>query len=332
VGPPLADGSALLTSLSTLARQGRFHDVIDRVRSLAPDIAGHRAPFALLAAEMYGRLGEHDTADEWAGRALDLARRSLDRPAELRAAHLRGAIAWQRGAVEAAEEHFQHALELARTLHDAEVEARAFNNIGILQHLRVAPEAGLANFQVALAAYQQAGNARGMAETHHNMAISWRVLGNGARASDAADEAVRLARQVDDPTLLGLTLIGRAEAHLVLGDASLASVELDQAAAAYDSVHFAAGVPEVKRVQAAVARARSDPSAAKTLLLEATELGRLGAPLHTQAEIARDLGETLSVLADRTEARAAWARALALFERLGASRDAAALKALLAER
>ncbi len=185
MGSFLADESALLSELSALARQGRYREVVDRLRSLAPGVAEARTPLALLAAEAHGRLGEHDSADGWALRALDLARRSLDVRAEQRASHMRGAIAWQRGAVDEAEEHFQRALELARSLGDAEGQARAFNNIGILQHLRVAPEAALASYQPALAAYQQAGNVRGMAETYHNMAISWRALGNGPRARDA---------------------------------------------------------------------------------------------------------------------------------------------------
>lgn len=329
MGSFLADESALLSELSALARQGRYREVVDRLRLLAPGVAEARTPLALLAAESHGRLGEHDAADGWAVRALELAQRSLDARAEQRAAHLRGAIAWQRGAVDEAEEHFQRALELARALGDAEAQARAFNNIGILQHLRVSPEAALASYQPALAAYQQAGNARGMAETHHNMAISWRALGNAPRARDADDEAVRLALQAADPTLLGLTLAGRAEAHLMMGDHALAAAELAQATAAYAHVRFTAGIPEVKRVQAAVARAREDLPTAARLLQEARELSRVGVPLHTQAEIERDLGDTLDALGDAAGARAARERARALFRQLGARRAEQAVAALL---
>lgn len=325
----LADESALLSELSALARQGRYREVVDRLRSLPPGVAEARTPLALLAAESLGRLGEHDAADGWAVRALGLAQRSLDARAEQRAAHLRGAIAWQRGAVEEAEEHFQRALELARALGDAEAQARAFNNIGILQHLHVSPEAALASYQPALAAYQQAGNARGMAETHHNMAISWRALGNAPRARDADDEAVRLALRAADPTLLGLTLAGRAEAHLMMGDPALAAAELSQAAAAYAHVRFTAGIPEVKRVQAAVARARGHLPTAALLLQEARELSRVGVPLHTQAEIERDLGDTLDALGDAAGARAAREHARALFRQLGARRAEQALAAFL---
>lgn len=329
MGSYLADESALLSELAALAGLGRYREVVDRLRSLAPGVVEARTPLALLAAEAHGRLGEHDAADAWALRALGLAQQSLDIRAEQRASHLRGAIAWQRGAVEEADGHFQRALELARSLGDAAAQARAFNNIGILQHLRVAPEAALASYQPALAAYQQAGNLRGMAETYHNMAISLRSLGNGPLACDAADEAVRLALQASDPTLLGLTLVGRAEAHLMMGDHALASVELSQAAAAYTHVGFSAGIPEVKRVQAMAARAREDIPTAAGLLQEARELSSTGVPLHTRAEIERDLGDTLAALGDAAGARAARERALVLFRQLGARQAEQALAALL---
>jgi tetratricopeptide (TPR) repeat protein len=314
----LAEESALLAELRELAAQGRYREVLERLDGLPPEAAAERSPLALLAAEAHGRLGEHEAATRWAEQALALARARLDPSTELRAVHFQGAIAWQRGAVEEAEAHFQHALELARRLKDAAAQARALNNIGILEHLRVEPRAALASYQLALAAYQQAGNPRGMAETYHNMAISWRALGNAARARDAADEAVRLARQVGDATLLGLTLCGRAEVHLLDGDARFAEAELDRAADAYNQVRFEAGLPEIHRIRAAVARARSDLPTAVQSLQQAADLAREHAPLHTQAEVERDLGDLLVATGDRAGARAAYLRALALFRRLGA--------------
>jgi tetratricopeptide (TPR) repeat protein len=314
----LADESTLLSELRELAAEGRYRQVLDRLNGLPSSAVAERSPLVLLAAEAHGRLGEHEAATLSAVQALGLARARLDHSTELRAVHVQGAIAWQRGAVEEAETHFQHALELARRLHDAAAQARALNNIGILEHLRVEPQAALASYQLALAAYQQAGNARGIAETHHNMAISWRTLGNTSQARDAADEAVRLARLVGDATLLGLTLCGRAEVHLATGDAAFADAELDRATDAYERVHFTAGLPEIHRVRAGVARARGDLPTALRHLQQAAGLARAHAPLHTQAEVERDLGDTLAAAGDRAGARAAYLRAQALFRRLGA--------------
>lgn len=327
--PPLADESTLLLELQGLARQGRYREVVDRITALPSGVAEARSPLALLAAEASGRLGEHDGAARWATRALELALQQLDAPSELRSVHLQGAIAWQRGAWEEAERHFHRVLELARTLRDVAAEARAFNNLGILQNLRGDPQGALGTYQLALAAYQQAGNLRGIAETHTNLEISWLALGNARRARDAADEAVRLAREVGDATLVAVALVARAEATLALGDPDLAAAELLRAEETYVSVRFVAGLAEVRRLQAAVARARSDLSQAHRLLEAARELALQGASLDTQGEIERDLGDVLAASGDGAGARAARERALELFRRLGARHAAQALAALL---
>jgi tetratricopeptide (TPR) repeat protein len=330
VVPSLADESALLADLQELARAGRYRQLLDRLKSVPEPVVADHTPLALLAAEAHGRLGDHDAAERWAGQALDLARRRVDPQAELRATHYRGAIAWQRGNPEDAEAYFQRALELARTLGDAAALARAFNNLGILHDLHGATETALTSYQLALASYQQAGDLRGMAETHHNISISWGALGVPTRARGAAEQAVRLARQVGDPTLLGLTLVGLAVADLARGDPALAVVELDRATETYQSVNFTAGLPEVRRVQGAVARARGDSSGAIRLLTQAAKTAASdGAPLHTQAEIERDLGDALAAQGDHAGARAARERGLVLFRHLGARQAAAAISSLL---
>src|SRR2546426_12759182 len=145
----------------------------------------------------------------------------------------RSAIALERGDVDAAQRHFASALELARTLEDHAAQARCLNNLGIIANLGVDPRAALASYHLALAAYQQAGLARGMAETQHNIGISWRDVGDYARALAAAEEAVRLAQQqVRDEALSAQAITGRAEVHLLQGDAELAAAELALAGAA----------------------------------------------------------------------------------------------------
>ena len=326
----LADESALLGELRELASAGRYGNLVDRFESVPRPVALDHTPLALLAAEAYGRLGRHDDAIRWAGQALDLARRRHDPHAEQRATHYQVAIAWQRGDAEAAETHFQFALEQARALGDAAAQARAFNNLGILHDLRGATELALTSYELALASYQQAGDVRGMAETHHNLSISWGTLRSLMRARRAAEQAVRLALQVGDPTLLGLALVGRASADLALGDVPLAAATLERAAEAYETVRFAAGIPEVRRIEAAVARARGDlVGAIRVLTAAAAGSARAGAPLHTQAEIERDLGDALAAQGDGAGAHAARTRSLALFQRLGARQAVLTLERLL---
>ena len=326
----LSDESALLAELRGLAERGHHQEVLNRLERLPADTVERRTAFALLAAEAHGRLGAYPEAERWAQAALVIARSRGERHAELRARNYKGAIALERGDVEAAEPHFAAALELARSLEDHATEARCLNNLGIIANLQGDSRGALANYQLALAAYQQAGLARGMAETQHNIGISWRDLRDYWRALAAAEEATRLAeQQVRDDALSAQAITGRAELHLLQGDLELASAELARAAAAYERLHHPVGLAEVWRLQAGVARARGDSVEATATLRRAAELARGHGSAHTLAEIERDLGAALEASGDASGARAARERAVQLYRGLGAAKAAEAIADLI---
>jgi tetratricopeptide (TPR) repeat protein len=302
--PSLADESALLRELDGLAAAGRYQEVLDRLAAVPAATAAGRTPIALRAAEAHGRLGALTDAERWATVALGLARARGEQHAELRARNYQAAIALNRGNLDEAEEHFGAALEMARTLQDPAAEARCFNNLGIIAFLRGNPKAALASYQPALAAYQRAGLVRGLAETHHNIGISRRQLGDFRGALQAAEQAARLAREVNDDSLVGLVLTGRAEIHLAMGDAALAEAELHAAEQAYRRVQFRSGLSEVWRVRAGVARARGDLAAAVQLLKEAAELAATYGTAEVLSAIERDLGAALEATGDRGGGRA----------------------------
>jgi tetratricopeptide (TPR) repeat protein len=311
--------AALLEQLDELAAAGRYADVRDRVRGLPAAVVEARTRLALHASEAEGRLGDVVAAARWADIALRLARARGEQYGELRARNFHGAIALARGAVDEAERHFSDGVALARLLGDHGTEARCLNNLGILANIRGDPEAALGRYRLAIVAYQQVGLARGVSETQHNMGISLRDQRDFRRALEAAEEAVRLARAAGDERLAALAAVGRAELHLLLGDAAFAGAELDRAAATYERLGFPSGLPEVWRVQAAVERARGDTAAALRLLRGAARAAEQQASADVLADIERDLGSALAHAGDTAGARAARERASALYRRLGAS-------------
>jgi len=319
---PLSDESAVFRNLEQLAGAGRHREVLEGLARLPVNVREGRTRPALLAAEAHGRLGEHDAAVRWAELARTLARTRGESHAELRARNYQGLIALRHGDVAEAEAHFAAALEMARALHDQATEARCLNNLGILANIRGEPEAAMASYRLALVAYQQVGHSRGMAETYHNIGISLRDQGNARAALGAAEEAVRFATQVGDEQLIALSATGRAELHLALGDPAFAAAELARAADRYSRIGFRAGLPEVWRVQAAVARARGDLKEALALLTNAAGLATEHGSTDTLADIERDLSEALAARGDREGARAARDRAVALYQKVGASRAA----------
>lgn len=312
-----ADESALLRELDQLAASGRHREVLDRLRTLAPAMVQSRTRFALLAAETHGRLGDLAAAALWAETALQLARARGERHAELRALNYQGAIELRRGDVAAAQRTLEEALELARALGDHATQARCFNNLGILANMRGDQRAALASYRLALAEYQQVGMTRGIAETQHNIGISLRDQGDLRGALLTAEEALRLAGNAGDERLATLAATGRAELHFLLGDPTLAAVELERAATRYEQLGFRAGLAEVWRVQAGVAHTRGHCGDAARLLADAARLAGEHGLSEVLADVERDRGVILEALGDGAGASAARARANELYARLG---------------
>ena len=319
VDSSFADESALFRELEQLAAAGRHREVLDRVARLPAGVREGRTRMALLAAEAHGRLGEHDAAVRWADMARTLARRRGEPHAELRARNYQGLIALRHGDVAEAEGHFADALEMARELGDPATEARCLNNLGVLANIRGHPDAALSSYRLALAAYQAVGYSRGMAETYHNVSISLRDQGTAQPALEAADEAVRRATQASDEQLIALATTGRAELRLALGDPAFAAAELLRAAERYTRIGFRAGLPEVWRVQAAVARAIGHVREAVVLLRNAAQLASELGSTDTLADIERDLSISLNARGDRAGADSARARAVVLYRKIGAA-------------
>ena len=320
--PSWADEWAFFRELDAWSSEGRHRDVLDALGRLSPAVREGRTRSALLAAEAHGRLGNYQDAARWADSARTLARNHGEAHAELRARNYQGAIALRHGDVADAEAHFSAGLEMARTLRDHTAEARGLNNLGILANIRGDTEAALANYRLALVAYQQVGHVRGIAETYHNVGISLRDQGNARAALGAAEEAVRLATLVGDEQLVALASTGRAELHLALGDPALAAAELTRAAERYQRIGFKAGLPEVWRVQGAVARATGRLDEAVRLLEDAAALATELGSTDTLADIQRDLSVTLAARGDQAGAAAARGRAAVLYRQIGASRAA----------
>ncbi|HXG96242.1 MAG TPA: tetratricopeptide repeat protein [Gemmatimonadales bacterium] len=318
----MADESALFQELERLAAAGRHRDVLEALERLPATVREGRTRPALLAAEAYGRLGDHDAAVHWAELARAVARTRGERHAELRARNYQGLIALRHGDIDEAERHFTAALEMARALADHTTEARCLNNLGILANIRGDHEIALANYRLALVAYQQVGHVRGIAETHHNIGISLRDQGNPRAALGAAEEAVRLATQAGDEQLVALASTGRAELHVALDDPALARAELQRAEDRYTRIGLQAGLPEVWRVQAAVARSARDYSAAVSWLERAARLATEYGSTDTLADIERDLSISLAASGDDDGARAAQERAVVLYRKIGAVRAA----------
>src|SRR3989449_666271 len=233
-----SDESTLLLELRALAERGRHRDVLGRLEALSTDMLERRTVYALLAAEAYGRLGAHAEAERWAQAALTIARARGERHAELRARNYQGAIALERGHVDAAEPHFAAALELARSLQDHAAEARCLNNLGIIANLR-------GDSRAAAATYERLQHPVGLAEVWRLGAGVARARGDSAGAVARLGRAAELARGQGSAHTLAEIERDLSAALEAIGDAAGARAARERAVALYRGLGAAPAAAEI---------------------------------------------------------------------------------------
>jgi tetratricopeptide (TPR) repeat protein len=271
-------------ALRVLLAAGRFQDALELHRKLEDRPEGRREDVQLLAATAATRLGELDLGTSLADQALQLYRRRGDRDGRMRSLNLLGAIHFERGNMAEAEQRFAEALRLGRQLGDSLMLARACNNLASVAQLQGHSDDAAELYRGALLAYQRLGDRRGMAETYHNLGIVYRWAGEWREAEDAANDAVRHADVVGEPSLLALVLTGRAELSVERGDPALARRELERAGRLAREASDTIGAGEVVRVEALAALRQENWQ----LALDQAEAGRSVALAHGSTQLAAE--------------------------------------------
>jgi len=273
---------------------------------------------ALRDATAAMRQGNFPSAASLADAAAAGFRARGDADGRMRAENLLGAVAFETGRITDAEACFGAALDLAHGLDDTLMTARASNNLASVAHLTGRLDGALSLYRSAMVAYQRLGDRRGIAETSHNLGIGFRQLGHHADAERAADAAVRHAEGADDPALLGLTLIGRAELHLELHEWALAERGITRASELAVEGNDPVGVAEAGRLRALLLLGTGDAEGARREAVLAREQGQALGSALLAAECTAVAARATLALGDGQGAGALRAEAEAAFRRLGA--------------
>lgn len=280
---------------------------------------------AVLLAEALMYTGRAREAREWLDDILPLLDAGEDRRSMRKATMLAGAASFQLGAIDDARRAFSDALERARLDDDDATMAKATNNLGSIANVEGKSMEALALYNLAVSVHQRLGNARGLAQCYHNMAISYRDVGRLPEADEFEGRSVEFARDAAQYDLVALARLGRAELALLRGDAALA-----EAAARRVAQEFAAAGDPVREADAtrlagvACTTLGKFDDARELLSLALGRTRELGALLN-EAETLRARAELLATIGATRDALADARAALALFERLGAERETAAL-------
>src|SRR5690348_3312878 len=163
----------LLEKARRHAAAGQWADALLILRDHGEATRAH-PEFATMRADAELRTGHPREARQWLTAAIPPIERSGDRAALRKAINQLGVAEIELGSLDEAERVFGRALELARADGDDLLIAHATNNMGAIANIRGHRDEAVALYQLAIPAYQRLGNVAGLAQSLHNMAISFR--------------------------------------------------------------------------------------------------------------------------------------------------------------
>ena len=308
---------------------GAWSAVRDLLRGHEPEVRSRPELITLLGEALLRTHAPRDACGWLENANTDLARAG-DRSAIRRATNLVGAARFEMGDLDDAELAFESALNLGREDGDDLLLARAMNNLGMIANVRGRHANALALYRLAIPSYQRLGQARGLAETYHNLAITFREMGELRRAEECERRAMEFAREAPDARLVAMAQVGLAELQLHRGDAALAEVQAHRGAAAFARIEDPKGEADALRLAGAAALSLAKHDAADTALARAVELASTAGYALVEGEARRVQAAVALARGDADRARITAAGALTTLERAGATRQARELRTWIA--
>ena len=274
------------------------------------------------------RTGESEAALVLADEIEPAVRRRGDRRLLLECINVRGVVLFEMGRMADADAAFGELLDRATEWEDDEFAARAANNLGVLANIRGRKELALTGYQHALAAYFRLGYDRGLAQTHHNLAISYRDLGFERDADIHLQRAIRYARRSDSEDVIAFAEAERALLRARAGDHLLAERLGRAALRRFELLGDPLGRADTTRVLAAAARAAGNDELAAIRLDEALQVAESHSDSLLRAEVQRDRGLLLRDIGNVSEARTALLDSATHFDQIGATAEAVAIRGI----
>ena len=311
-----------------LAAAGAWPEVVRLLRDVAPG-APASSELQLLRAESLTRVGDARAARAWLGQVIPAFVGRRDRAGHRRALNLLGAACFYLGELGEAADAFAAALEMASVEDDLLILARATNNLGAIANLRGHHDAALGHYRLAVPTYQRLGQRRGLAESYHNIAITYRDIGDLDEADEYERRAIDYAADGVEPRVAAMGMIGRAEIALRRGDAQLARGTSERAAVELERLHDPVNEADARRLVAAAAAVLGRFDEAEGSFERALSIARSGGHVLIEAETLRDRARSRSQRGERDGAQRDAEAAIVLFERLGATVEVETLRELV---
>jgi tetratricopeptide (TPR) repeat protein len=232
-----------------------------------------------------------------------------------------GVIALGRGRMAEAEALFTRAGEVAEETNNQRLVGAIEQNLGILTNIRGDLAAALAHYQKALGQFAASSDGWMVGIVLNNLGLVYSDLRQWDEATAALDEAHESALRHGNWMLENSVEVNRAELHIARGEWDLARAACERARSLAQLRSDQQREAETLKFQGVIARESEAHDEAQRLLTEAEALAIECDDRLLMAEVARELGDLQHRLGRRDEARIAYARALDLFQAMGARRD-----------
>ena len=321
----LSDDPPIPARARELADAGAWPELVQLLRG---HVASNSEDVELrvLFGESLVRVGEEHEARDWldlimpslaTGRAVALHRRALN---------LVGVASFALGELDAASDAFTKVLELATQSGDVLLLARASNNLGAIANLQGRHESALLHYHIALPAYQRLGQRRGLAETCHNLAITYRDLGALEEADEHERRAIDHAAGDIAPRVAAMGRVGRAEVALRRGDPQLAEQTARRAVGQLEELNDPLNEADACRLVGTACTAMERYGDAHASFERALHIAESRGHAIVEAETRRDRADAFARVNDTEHARGDAVAAIAIFRRLGAVREVEVLE------
>jgi tetratricopeptide (TPR) repeat protein len=302
--------------------------IVERMSGVQDDQVRAEPELAFCFADALLRVGETERALALAEQTERAARQRGDRRLLLNVINVIGVALFEVGRNSTAEERFAELLDLASSWKDEEFAARSSNNLGVLANVHGRRDQALMYYQRALASYHRLGYLRGLAQTHHNLGISYRDLGFDREADTHFLRAIQYAQSANHEDVIALAETERALLRARSGDGGVAEALAQRALDRFVAMGDELGRAEALRVLAAAARAQARDEAAAGWLEDALAVARRHQAPLLSAEVQRDRGLLLRDRGQIPEAAEALHDSASHFLTLGAAAEAEAVRAI----
>ncbi len=283
----------------------------------------------LKRAEIHQRQAEFELAFGDLKRARQLFGRMKDRASIGRVENVLGVCFAERGQPKQARAHWLKALTVFERSKQEVLAGTVLMNLGILANISGKSDEALAFYQRALPRFEHAGQIIRLAELHHNMGMSYLSKREYQAAIGQFDESLIYSSQLHHQPLIALSYLGKASAYSRIGDLPLSMALANKSLQLCYQLNDRLTIADIYKVKGVVQRSMKNWEVAELYLMTSLRINADFDNFLNLAETYYELGLLYREMSEPQKSREAFEQSLKGFKRVGATREAAGVKAEL---